>query len=195
MDTEDRRKIVAWVATHVMPHEGGVRSWLRRAGVSAEDIDDLVQEAYCRIAAVESVDRITRPDGYFFQIVRNLLFEQVRRARIVRIETVEEMDELDRVESGEPSPERVTAARRELARIQRLLDMLPEGCRRVFELRKIHDVPQRDIARMLGITESRVEYEGVRGLRMIMQALRGEDGPVAARLEPMDEQARNRRRD
>lgn len=194
MDTEARRRIVAWVATRVMPHEGAVRAWLRRRAVPPDDIDDFIQEAYCRMASVESVERIDRPGGYFFQIVRNLLVEQIRRSRIVRFETVAEMESLD-VDSELPTPERITAARRELARVQRLIEGLPESCRRVFELRKIHEVPQREIAKMLGITESRVEYEGVRGLRLIMQALREEDGPSAARLETIDEPARNRRRD
>lgn len=171
--TADRRRIVAWVATHVMPHEGAVRAWLRRSLVSRDDIDDLIQEAYCRIAALEEVDHITRPDGYFFQIVRNLLGDQVRRARIVRIETVTEIDSLS-LYSEEPSPERITAARRELARVQELMEGLPERCRRVFELRKVHRIPQREIAAMLGVNESTVENEGAKGLRLILKALRDE---------------------
>src|SRR5262245_1114282 len=121
MDAEARRKMVAWVATRVMPHEGEGGASLRRSAGSGEDLDDLIQEAYGRFASVESVERIDRPDGYFFQIVRNLLLEQVRRSRIVRFETVAEIEMLD-VDSGQPSVERIAAARRELARVQRLIE-------------------------------------------------------------------------
>lgn len=169
----DRRKIVAWVGAHVMPHEGAVRAWLRRSLVSHEDIDDLIQEAYCRMAALEDVEHIVRPDGYFFQIVRNLLGDQVRRSRIVRIEAVTEI-ESHSLYSEEPSPERSAAARRELARVRELIAMLPERCRRIFELRKIHGVPQREIAEMLGVNESTVENDGAKGLRLILKALREE---------------------
>lgn len=191
---EDRRKIVAWVGAHLMPHEPAVRRWLRRSLVSRDDVDDLIQEAYCRIASLESVDHIERPDRYFFQTVRMLLAEQVRRSRIVRIESVTEIDSLS-IYSEEPSPERITAARRELEKVQKLIEGLPERCRRIFELRKIHGVPQRDIARMLGVTESTVENDGVKGMRLIMQALRESGGLEVIREKVSDQRARNPRRD
>jgi RNA polymerase sigma factor (sigma-70 family) len=142
---DHRRRVVAWVGAHVMPYEGGVRAWLRRSLASPDDIDDLIQEAYARMAALDSIDHIERPDAYFFQIVRNLLTEQMRRSRIIRIEAATEIDSLS-IYSDEPSPERVTAARRELARVRELIAGLPDRCRRIFELRKIHGVPQREIA-------------------------------------------------
>lgn len=190
----NRRKIVAWVGAHLMPHEPVVRRWLRRSLVSREDIDDLVQEAYCRIASLESIDHIERPDRYFFQTVRMLLAEQVRRSRIVRIESVTEIDALS-IYSEEPSPERITAARLELAKVQKLIEGLPERCRRIFELRKIHRVPQREIARMLGVTESTVENDGVKGMRLIMQALREGGGLEVVRDKASVKRARNPGRD
>jgi RNA polymerase sigma factor (sigma-70 family) len=191
---ENRRRIVAWVGAQVMPYEPGVRAWLRRSLVSQDDIDDLIQEAYCKLAALDGVDHIARPDAYFFQTVRMLLAEQVRRSRIVRIETVTEIDALP-IYSDEPSPERITAARRELAKVRQLIEGLPDRCRRIFELRKIHGVPQREIARMLGVTESTVENDGVKGMRLIMQALREDESPSVGRGKSSDEPARNRRRD
>lgn len=191
---ESRRKIVAWVGAHLMPHEPAVRRWLRRSLVSRDDVDDLIQEAYCRIASLDSIDHIERPDRYFFQTVRMLLAEQVRRSRIVRIESVTEIDSLS-IYSEEPSPERITAARRELAKVQKLIEGLPERCRRIFELRKIHGVPQREIARMLGVTESTMENDGVKGMRLIMQALREGGGLEVIREKVSDERARNSRRD
>jgi len=190
----NRRRIVAWVGANILPHEAAVRAWLRRSMVPRDDIDDLIQEAYCRIASLERVDHIDRPQSYFFHVVRMLLTEQVRRARIVRIETVAEMDALS-IDSEEPSPERAAGARRELARVQRLIEGLPDRCRRIFELRKIHDVPQREIARILGVTESTVENDAVKGMRLILKAMREEGGLPEGRAEAMHDQARNRRRD
>ncbi|NWO67895.1 sigma-70 family RNA polymerase sigma factor, partial [Escherichia coli] len=67
------------MAETVIPYESTVRAWLVRARVSEEDIDDIVQEAYCRIAALDTVDHITRPGAYFFSIVRNLLLQRLKR--------------------------------------------------------------------------------------------------------------------
>lgn len=173
MEDHRRRRIVAWVIAEVMPHEGNVRAWLQQSMVSKDDIDDLIQEAYCKLAGLASVEHIERPDGYFFQIVRNLLMDQMRRARIVRIETVGELGALD-VSSDAPSPERIAAARRELAKVRRLIAGLPGRVRQIMEMRKIEDLPQKEIAKRLGVSESVVENDGVKGLRLIMEALRAE---------------------
>jgi RNA polymerase sigma factor, sigma-70 family len=188
---ESRDRIVAWVGVQIMPHEPVVRRWLRRSMVSREDIDDLIQEAYCRLAGLSDVSHIEKPHAYFMLIVQNLLTDQIRRSRIVRFETVAEMDSLALL-ADEPSPERITAGRRDLARVRRLIAALPDRCRRIFELRKIHGVSQKDIARTLGVSEATVENEGVKGLRLIMAALREEDGGL--RHETLDGKASGRTR-
>ena len=40
------------------PHEADVRAWLRHALVPPDDIDDLIQEAYCKLAGLQAVDHI-----------------------------------------------------------------------------------------------------------------------------------------
>ena len=80
--------MAAWVTEHVIPHEAAVRAWLARTRASQEDIDELIQESYSRLAALESVDHIDRPDAYFFSIARNLLVRRLRRARVVPIEAI-----------------------------------------------------------------------------------------------------------
>ena len=182
MEDEGRRRIVAWVADCVMPHEAKVRAWLARSRVSQEDVDDVIQEAYCRLSALDGFEAIARPDAYFFSIARNLLAQQMRRARIVRIEAVAEIEALSPFDDA-PSPERQAGGRIELARVRELVAALPERCRRIFELRKIEGVPQREIARMLGVSESKVENDAAKGVRMILAALRAQDEASIAELE------------
>lgn len=188
---ESRRKIVLWVGAEIMPHEGDVRAWLRRMRVPGHDIDDLIQEAYCRMAGLASIDHIERPDGYFFQIVRNLLNEQIRRSRVVRIEASAEIESMSGAD--DLSPERITAARRELARVQALISSLPDRCRRIFELRKIHGLAQRDVARVMGVSESIVENDSVKGLRIILKSLRQSEIGRETQLDSQDERPRNSR--
>lgn len=164
----ERSDIVHWVARHILPLEGEVRGWLRSRILPA-DIDDVVQEAYCRIAGLKQVAHIADSRAYFFQVVRNILLEQVRRAHIVRIDVVAEMDALN-ISDDRPSPEQEVSAHRELKRLQHLIDELPERCRQVFVLRKIEGVPQKEIARRLNITEHTVEAHVGRGLQMILKS-------------------------
>ena len=73
-----------WVAAHILPHEAEVRAWLRRHvhRLSPADIDDLLQEAYARLWS-RDLAAIVNGRSYLFTVVRNLLGEHARRARIV----------------------------------------------------------------------------------------------------------------
>lgn len=192
---QSRSEIVGWVGSQILPHEADVRRWLRRAGTSAHDADDIVQEAYCRIAGLQGVSHIANGRAYFYQTVRNIVVERIRRARIVRIDCVTEIDALIVVDD-EPSPERVVAGQRELRRVQRLIEDLPGRCREIFKLRRIEGLPQKEIARRLGVTENVVEMQTMRGLRLVLAAL-ARDGaePSAQPGAVRDERAPNRKRD
>lgn len=168
--TEPSRRIVDWVASEVLPHEGAVRAWLRRAFADRAEIDDVIQEAYCRLSTLTDVAHIDNPRAYLFQSARNIVLEQMRRARIVRIDALTEMDAAN-IMDDEPSPERIAAGRRELARVKALMDALPDRCRTILQLRKIHGLSQREIALRLGVSENVVENDAARGLRIIVKAM------------------------
>jgi RNA polymerase sigma factor (sigma-70 family) len=191
---QNRSEIVAWVASQILPHEADVRRWLRRALVPG-DVDDVIQEAFCRIAGLEDVSRIASARAYFFQVARNVVLEQMRRARVVQIDTVAEMEALHLIDES-PSPERIAGARHELARVQRLISALPGRCRRIFELRKVHDMSQREIARQLNVSENTVEKQASRGLMLIMRALaEGDEMPRNQKLKDTEHDHRERRDD
>jgi RNA polymerase sigma-70 factor (ECF subfamily) len=190
-----RSEIVAWVAARVLPHEADVRRWIARTVRSREDVDDIVHEAYCRLASLDAVSHIVNPRAYFFQTARSLVLERIRRTRIVRIEAVAEIDALNIVDD-EPSPERNVAARRELERVRRLIAGLPAKCRRVFELRKIDGLSQKEIAAKLSISENTVEAQTARGLKLILKALAEEDARVGPSANVKGhEHSRDRKRD
>ena len=44
----------AWFAAHVQPHEARLRGWLHRQFPRANDVDDLVQEAFVRVLAARA---------------------------------------------------------------------------------------------------------------------------------------------
>jgi RNA polymerase sigma-70 factor (ECF subfamily) len=183
MEQEKRRRIVAWVAESVMPHEANVRAWLARSRMSGEDIDDVIQEAYCRLSALDGFEAIDRPDAYFFSIARNLLASQMRRSKIVQIDAVAEIEALSPFDEA-PSPERQVGARMELEKVRALLATLPERCRQIFEMRKIEGISQREIAERLGVTESMVENDGAKGVRLILAAMRRQEDAGRRAPEP-----------
>jgi RNA polymerase sigma factor (sigma-70 family) len=92
--------------------------------LNAQDIDDLVQEAYTRLWAADYT-HITNGRSYLFAVIRNLLLEQARHARIVPMQRLGEIDAL-LIPSEEPGPDRRVNARQELERLERVVADLPE---------------------------------------------------------------------
>jgi RNA polymerase sigma factor (sigma-70 family) len=174
-----RREIVAWVGSNVVPHEAELRARLRRMAVSEQEIGDIVQDAYLRIAQLDSVAHINSGRAYFFTTARMAYLQRIRRERIVRIDSMAEMESLNLVDE-DPGPERRASGRQELARVRGLIAALPDRCREIFELRRIEGVPQREIASRLGIPEHTVEQQATRALKLILKALAGEAGAVPA---------------
>lgn len=169
---------VRWLGYEILPHEQDVRAWLRRSLVTSNDVDDVIQESYCRLANLKAVEQIESPRAYFFQTARSVVLEQMRRARIVRIDAVTEIDAL-RIEWDEPSPERIAGGRKELERVMKIVATLPERSRRIFEMRRVMGLSQKEIARRLGVTENVVENEAARGLKAVLAGLAKADADLA----------------
>lgn len=172
-----------------MPHEARLRSRLARARVSPEDIDEIMQEAYCRIAMLSSVDHIDRPLAYMFSITRNLLLRRLKRQQVIMFEAFSEIENWP--DEGTPSPEDQAGSRLSYERVLAIIAQLPDRCRKVVELRKIEGRSQKEIAAQLGMTEKAVEKQVWSGVRAIRHAwiaaeakseeLMAGDAPKAAR--------------
>jgi RNA polymerase sigma-70 factor (ECF subfamily) len=159
-----------WLARHILPHEPALRSWLQRRRVFDLDIDDIVQEAYARLAGLESVAEIANPRAYFFQAAHSVILTHLRRRQVVAIRAVEDV-ELWGVQSDAASPEAIVSDRDELYRLGEIIAGLPKKLAQVFTLRRIQGISQKETAEHLGIAESTVEKHMARSLRLFMDAL------------------------
>lgn len=190
-EIERRAELVEWVALRVMPHEPAVRAWLRRRMVPQDEIDDLIQDGYCRLAGIQAPELVDNPGGFFFTTVRNLLSNARARRQVVRIDAMPEIEDFAGADMT-PDPERATGDRLEFERIRALMGDLPERCRQVVELRKLDGLSQREVAQRLGITETIVENESARAIRLMMDALRQQGDDVARDYEQRRAAARRR---
>lgn len=165
----EREALAEWVGSEILPHERDLRLWLQRRLVAAADVEDIVQECYCRLAQLPDVAHVTMPRAYLFTMARNLAHRQLKRARVVRIEAMADAD--TDWECDLPSPERIAAARQELGRVQAALATLSERARRIFVMRKVEGLTQKEIACTLGVSEAVVENEASRSLRAVLRLL------------------------
>ena len=162
-----RLERAAWVASEILPHEPQVRAWLRRARTSREDIDEIIQEAYCRLATLETVEHIASPISYFLSTARNLLARRLRRQRIVPMEALVQVDSY---RDDGPSPEELAMAKMAHRTMMTLIDDLPERCGMIVRLRKIEGLSQKQIAAQLGTTEKAIEKQVWLGVRLLREA-------------------------
>ena len=168
MEHESR---IRWFAREVLPHESDVRRWLasRIRGLAMCDLDEVVQETYARLWAVDT-DGINDARAYLFVIARRVVGETVRRSRIVPIETVADIDALNVADAG-PTPERRLSGREEVERLHAVIATLPAKCRQAFVMKKFESLSQREISERMNISESTVEKHLAKALRTIMREM------------------------
>jgi RNA polymerase sigma factor (sigma-70 family) len=170
-DTESVRARLDWYKQAILPHEGALRSRLRRVLPDGADVDDVVAEAMTRAYATGDIERLHSGRAYLYQIARNLVVDAARRAKIVSFEVIADLDTIgidDRAEAG-------LEARDALRHLQAILDTLPPQCRRAFILRRVYDWPTHAIAEEMGLSVSTVDKHLARAVAKITQAI-GEYG-------------------
>jgi len=177
--------VAHWVAREILPHEGWIRTWLTRHWRGAVDVDDVVQEAYCRLSALKSVDHIDNPIAYFRRTVHAVAVDTVRH-RTKNIVSMTENEWFDVMDES-PSIERMVEGAQELGRVGRLLAGLSETSRRVIELRRIEGLSQRETAERLGVTENVVENNIIRGIRRVLAMPAEEDADPGKDVEKQEE--------
>ena len=166
MSAADRER-TRWFLRNVLPHEAALRGWLSRAAPPGIDADDIIQEAYTILAELETVDAIRHPRAYLFQVARSVIMRHVRRARIVPIHTVDDLERLEQAENA-ASPEQYAIDRDELRQLAHAIAAMPLKTREAFILRRVRDMPQREIAVRMRISENTVETHISRGVLFLI---------------------------
>ena len=161
-----------WFRREILPHEAALVRFLSRRRTSPMEVQDIRHDIYVRILEAAERQRPLTPKAFLFSVARHLLIDRARRERIVSIDLRADLDGLDLL-IDDLSPERRATGREQLQRLTELLERLPARCREVVWMRRVEDLPQKEIARRLGIAEATVEKHLVRGVRMLADALYG----------------------
>jgi RNA polymerase sigma factor (sigma-70 family) len=157
-----------WLATHIIPLEPQLRHWLKRYRSNSLDPDDLIQTGYEKLASLASVTDIEQPRAYFYKMMRGLIVDQLRRDQVVSIESMDEVADLATADEI-ASPERIVSGCQELERLVLAITALPEAMKKVFVLKRIYDLSQKEIAAQLKISEGMVEKRLTQASRAISQ--------------------------
>jgi len=131
-----------------------VRAALMRRGRTMHDADDLVQEAWVRLACYESEQRVDKPEAFLMRTALNLSIDS-HRMRVNHGEEVllEEVVLID----ATPTTEAVVLARERVARLSVCLGRLSEKTRDIFLAHRIDGMSYQQIAQRHQLSISTVE--------------------------------------
>jgi RNA polymerase sigma factor (sigma-70 family) len=157
-----------WFVREILVHERALMRYLLRTWYRQDEIHDLRQDIYVRVYEAAAKARPSMPKSFMFTTARHLMTDRLRRARVVSIDAVGDLDALN-VLVDEVSPERRLGARQELKHLTEAFDRLPDRCREAMWLRRVEELPQKEVALRMGIGEKTVEKQIAKGMRLIAE--------------------------
>ena len=167
---ETQESLDAWFKREVLSHEGALVRYLTRTWPNRQDVSDLRQDTYIRVYEAAVKARPLAPKSFLFATARHLMTDRIRRQRIVSIDSVGDLDSLN-VMTEDVSPEDRTSAYEELRCLAEAIDLLPPKCREVVWMRRVDDLPQKEVAARLGIAQKTVEKHVMKGMKLLAAAL------------------------
>ena len=125
---------------------------------TADLADEVLQDAYLKLADGACVRDVRKPLGYCCQVVRNVAFDYHRHNSVeATYRTYCEDVELVSRPSND-APDRVLDGRQALAAIDRVLEALPARTRLALELNRLSGMTQREIGVRLGCSATLVNF-------------------------------------
>ena len=155
-----------------LEHRPQLRSVARKIVGSSDVADEVVQDTYVRLAEGGGAGTcVDKPYSYCCQIVRNLALDHCRRRSLEAKVWVDN----EGGRAPEASVHCAMSARvdgqRMIRAVDEVLSTLPPRTRQAFELFRLGDMTQRDIAERLGCSATLVNFM-VRDARLAIESLR-----------------------
>jgi len=162
---------VRWFMEEVQPHETQLKGYLRSSFPSVDDVDNLVQESYLRLWKIRTAQQISSAKGLLFQIARRLAIDSFRRSSASPIEAGRDLASLT-VFNLEPDAAENAAIQERKRHLIEAVAALPNRYREIVLLCKFEELPQREVALRLGLSERTVENLLARALQKCEDHLR-----------------------
>lgn len=132
-----------------------LRRLLRSRGRSADDADDLIQEAFLRLQLYCRDKPVEHTEAFLVRTALNLSVDDHRLARN-RLTVGSPLESLSLLDAR-PPPDEVVATQQRLQRVRKALEALNPRAREVFLLHRAEGYSYGQIAERLGISVSTVE--------------------------------------
>lgn len=177
------RDIDIWFADHVFLYHQQTRRYAVSLVRHPEEAEELVQEAYARLFALDDWASIANPHAFTIRIIRNLAIERFRRAEVVRLDQSVILQTLE-IADQDPTPDVVAMDRSELNRVVKAMQEMPPRMREAMYLRRIEGLPPAEVAERMNISVSTVETHLIKALRLLMHILNRQEAQARTEQAP-----------
>jgi len=148
-----------------LENEAALKRFLRCFVKSREGADDLAQEAFLRAFAAESERTIASPKAFLFKVARNLALNELARQSSATTEPIGDFEgQQVLTDSSQAAVDDAVDGRERIRVLARAIAILPPQCAKVFILRKMQGLSQKEIAARLNISVRTVENHVALGL-------------------------------
>jgi RNA polymerase sigma factor (sigma-70 family) len=147
-----------------------VKAALRRRGRSEHDAEDLVQEAFVRLACYEREQVVQKPEAFLMRTALNLSIDAYR-ARASRGEEVL-LEDVVIVDTA-PGTEEVLLSRERLGRLSECMARMNEKTRAIFVAHRLEGLSYQEIGRLHGMSISGVEKHVAKAVLLITGGMEG----------------------
>lgn len=144
-----------------------LRTWLKPRIWLEDERNDIVQEAFTRLAESTAYGARENPGAYLQGIVRHLLLDRVRIWAKNR-----SLEQAAPTIAPEPvRPDTAAEINEMQARYRAAVDMLPPKTREVYLLHRVNDLAYKQIAEQLGISIRTVEWHVAQAIIRISKSI------------------------
>lgn len=160
-------------------HLSALKRYVMRIIHTENDVDDVVQEAFMRAYKTETDADIRQPKSYLFRVAKHVALNQIRRQLSRPTDYLEDSDSSS-VLTSEWTLEDEVLAQEKLGVHCMAVAALPPKRRKVYLMRKVYGMSQKNIAESLGISVSTVEAHLAKAFKechVYVKARSGDEAP------------------
>ncbi|MDM3870339.1 RNA polymerase sigma factor [Porticoccus sp. W117] len=180
VDTSDRRR--RYLERLFVEHSAAMRNFLSVRVAAIDELDDIVQETFIRLARMEDIFAKMPADSsgvrpYLFTIANRILIDSDRRKKIRRQYRDRQADmpaELGDNRVSNASPESLVLAREDLEEVRKVLVSIKPEWSRAFVLSRLRGMRYGEIAHEMGVSIRTVEKYIFKTLMQIKKQVKSE---------------------
>lgn len=135
-----------------------------------EDADEIAQESFVRMLALEDGYHVRHPRGFLYRTALNLTVDAFRTS-LPRAGQMDDITMAESMPSETPGPESIVYGQQRLGHLKKAIAELPPKCRQAFLMHKFENCSYLEIAVEMDISKNMVEKHIIKAIAHCRRSL------------------------